>query len=102
MSVCVIWQQYQSQNNSIVEGTRNKELVKHQGLKEELERMWKLVPLVIGALWDVTYQLREKLQQISRITLRPLARGAQSKEQLRYCTEPSGLVSSIRSWHKNG
>ena len=47
-------------------------LEKYQGLKEELERMWKVkakvVPVVIRALGAVTPKLEEWLQQISGTT----------------------------------
>ena len=45
---------------------------KYQGLKEELERTWKVkakvVPVVIGALGPVTPRLEEWLQQIPGTT----------------------------------
>ena len=47
-------------------------LEKYQGLKEEVERMWKVkakvVPVVIGALEAVTPKLEEWLQQIPGTT----------------------------------
>ena len=46
--------------------------VKYQGLKEELERMWKvkakMVPVVVRARCAVTPKLEEWLQQISGTT----------------------------------
>ena len=45
---------------------------KYQGLKEELERMWKMkvkvVPVVIGALGVVAPKLEDWLQQIPGTT----------------------------------
>ena len=47
-------------------------LEKYQGIKEELERTWKVkakvVPVVIGALGAVTPKLEEWLQQIPGTT----------------------------------
>ena len=49
-----------------------KKLEKYQGLKEELERTWKVkakvVEVVIGALGAVAPKLEEWLQQIPRTT----------------------------------
>ena len=50
----------------------HEKLEKYQGLKEQLERMWKVkasvVPVVVGALGAVTPKLGEWLQQIPGTT----------------------------------
>ncbi|XP_076740510.1 uncharacterized protein LOC143418686 [Maylandia zebra] len=83
-------------NDSNIRKKEHEKLEKYQGLREELERMWRVkvtvVPVVIGALGAVTPKLGEWLQQIPGIT--SLSRRAQSWEQLRYCAGPSSSQAS--------
>ncbi len=55
-------------SDSNIRKKEHEKLEKYQGLKEELEKMWKVratvVPVVIGALGAVTPKLGEWLQQI--------------------------------------
>ncbi|XP_076744288.1 uncharacterized protein LOC143420307 [Maylandia zebra] len=59
-------------NDSNIRKKEHEKLEKYQGLREELERMWRVkvtvVPVVIGALGAVTPKLGEWLQQIPGIT----------------------------------
>ncbi|XP_076747453.1 uncharacterized protein LOC143421715 [Maylandia zebra] len=59
-------------NDSNIGKKEHEKLEKYQGLREELERMWRVkvtvVPVVIGALGAVTPKLGEWLQQIPGIT----------------------------------
>ncbi|CAK6975403.1 hypothetical protein D4764_15G0008790, partial [Scomber scombrus] len=54
-------------SNSNIRKKDHEKLVKYQGLKEELEKMWgvkaTVVPVVIGALGAMTHKLEEWLQQ---------------------------------------
>ena len=66
---------------------------KYRRLKEQLEQMWKVkgsvVPVVVDALRAVTPKLELDPNRPQEQQLEPQSRRAQSKEQLRYCTEPS-------------
>ena len=59
-------------SDSNIKKKEYEKLEKYQGLKEELERTWKVkvkvVPVVIGALGAVTPKLEEWLQQIPGTT----------------------------------
>ena len=59
-------------NDSNIRKKEHEKLEKYQGLREELERMWRVkvtvVPVVIGALGAVTPKLGEWLQQIPGTT----------------------------------
>uniref|UniRef100_A0A669EZW7 Reverse transcriptase domain-containing protein n=1 Tax=Oreochromis niloticus TaxID=8128 RepID=A0A669EZW7_ORENI len=59
-------------NDSNIRKKEHEKLEKYQGLREELERMWRIkvtvVPVVIGALGAVTPKLGEWLQQIPGTT----------------------------------
>ena len=59
-------------SDSNIKKKEYEKLEKYQGLKEELERTWKVkvkvVPVVIGALGAVTPKLEERLQQIPGTT----------------------------------
>ena len=59
-------------SDSYIKKKEYEKLRKYQGLKEELERMWKVkakvVPVLIGGLGAVTPKLEERLQQIPRTT----------------------------------
>ena len=59
-------------SDSNIKKKEYEKLEKYQGLKEELERMWKVkvkvVLVVIGALGAVTPKLEERLQQIPGTT----------------------------------
>lgn len=50
----------------------NKKNMKYQGLKEEIEKLWKvktsMVWVVLVVLWAVTFELLEWFQEISRTT----------------------------------
>lgn len=55
-------------NDTNIRKKEDKKLVKYQGPKEELKKIWKVkapvVPVVVGALGAVTPRLREWLLQI--------------------------------------
>ena len=57
--------------DSNIRTKEHEKVEKHQGMKEELKRMWgvkvSVVSVVIGAHWAVTPKLGEWLQQIQRI-----------------------------------
>lgn len=59
-------------SDAIIRTKEHEMLEKFQGLKEKLERMWKVkstvVPVVTGALGAVTPKLGERLQQIPGAT----------------------------------
>ncbi|KAF7663723.1 hypothetical protein LDENG_00203700, partial [Lucifuga dentata] len=68
--------------DSNIRKKEHQKIQKYQGLKEELERTWKVkskvVPVVIGAPGAVTPKLREWLQEIPEQHLRSLSRRVQS------------------------
>ena len=59
-------------SDSNIKKKEYEKLEKNQGLKKELERMWKVkakvVPVVIGSLGTVTPKLEKWLQQIPGTT----------------------------------
>ncbi|KAI3358058.1 hypothetical protein L3Q82_002967 [Scortum barcoo] len=85
-------------SDSNIRKKEHRKLEKHQGLKEELEKMWGVkataVPVVIRALGAVSHKLGECLQQLRH--LKSLSRREQSQEQLRYCAESLNSQASSR------
>ena len=69
-------------SDSNIKKKEHEKLEKYQGLREELEEMWKLkvtvVPVVIGALRAVTPRLGQWPSKLQEQHLRSLSRRAQS------------------------
>ena len=81
-------------SDSNIKKKEYEKLEKYQGLKEEVERTWKVkakvVPVVTGALGAVTHKMEEWLQQIAGTTSDlSVQKSAVLVQHLRYCTEPS-------------
>ncbi|XP_055359974.1 uncharacterized protein LOC129603341 [Betta splendens] len=87
-------------SNGNIRKKEHEKLEKYQGLREELEKAWKVkatvVPVVIGALGAVTPKLEEWLQQIPEKHPTSQSRKVQSWEQQGYCAEPSSSLASGR------
>ncbi|KAF7650224.1 hypothetical protein LDENG_00129190, partial [Lucifuga dentata] len=75
--------------DSNIRKKEHQKIQRYQGLKEELERTWKVkskvVPVVTGALRAVTPKLGEWLQGIPGTTFEVSVQKSAVLEQLRYC-----------------